>query len=377
MATVVEVSTSEQIRLFLDLPKRLFARHPKFISPLDSDIENIFNPAKNPLFQTGEAIRWIVQDDTGITIGRMAAFIDGRTVHTFDCPTGGIGFFDCIEDANIANMLFEIGRDWLKRQDIEAMIGPINFGENYRFWGLCCTSESPPVFGHFYHPAYYAGLFEQYGFKPYFNQVFLKANIRDFQFVEQIIPGYNKLMEDKRYSCRHLGQVGDAHFTEAFCTVYNQAWAVHQHFTPMKKERFEALLVKLKSIIDPELFWVAYCAEQPIGVYLMLRDLNPFLQRYNDGSMPFWRKILLKWWLLRGGCRRIYAMAFGIVPEFQHLGVGHLLMIASARTIIPQRKYDTLEIAWIGDFNPRMQRLMSLLVTKQERTYTTFRYVFK
>jgi hypothetical protein len=190
------------------------------------------------------------------------------------------------------------------------------------------------------------------------------------------VPGYEALMADEKFSCNHIGEVGEARFTADFCEVYNKAWATHTHFAPMQEHRFAALLRKLKPVFDDELFWVAYHAEKPIGIYLMLRDLNPFLKKTNDGQLGLFQKIRLKIWLMTGGCRRIYALVFGIVPEFQHQHVGNLLMITSARRIIPQRKYDTLEIAWVGDFNPKMMRLMGLLNTKKERLYTTYRFVF-
>ncbi len=109
---------------------------------------------------------------------------------------------------------------------------------------------------------------------------------------------------------------------------------------------------------------------------MWLGHLNFFFKNTHDGRLGLLQKIRLKIWLTFGGCRRIYALVFGIVPEFQHHGIGNLLMITSARRIIPQRKYDTLEIAWVGDFNPKMMRLMGLLNTKKERLYTTYRFVF-
>lgn len=376
MITIKEVMSGQDRRAFLDLPKRLFRDHKNFVCPLDSDIENTFDPAKNHLFKNGEATRFLAQDTTGKTVGRVAVFIDHRTCGTFDCPTGGMGFFDSENDEKTAFLLFEACQNWLAERGMEAMNGPINFGENHRFWGLYRSGDGPPVYGHFYHPPYYLAFFENFGFHEYFNQAFMSADIRNFEFVERVLPSYEALMQDENFSCKHIGEVGEAKFTADFCKVFNAAWAIHTHFTPMKVARFAALLKKLRPVLDNDLFWVAYHGEKPIGIYLMLRDLNPFLQKANNGKMGFFQKIKLKIWLMTGGCRRIYAFVFGIVPEFQHRHVGHLMMITSARHIIPQRKYDTLEIAWVGDFNPKMMRLMSLLKTKKERLNTTFRFVF-
>ena len=276
MIEIKEVFTKKDSCDFLDLPKRLFANHPNFVCPLDTDIENTFAPDKNPLFKNGEAARFLAVDGAGRVVGRVAVFIDRRMVGTFDCPTGGMGFFDCWEDEKTAFRLFETCQNWLTERGMEAMNGPINFGENHRFWGLYRSGDSPPVFGYFYHPPYYRAFFENYGFREYFNQEFMCADIRNFDFVERVVPGYESLMADKDFSCKHIGEVGEAQFTADFCAVYNRAWAIHTHFVPMQPSRFSSMLKKLKPVFDEELFWIAYHADRPIGIYLMLRDLNPF-----------------------------------------------------------------------------------------------------
>jgi hypothetical protein len=119
------------------LPVRLYKTTPAWIRPLDKDIESVFDPATNKTFRHGQCKRWILQDDAGVTIGRVAAFVNEKTVlKGNDQPTGGMGFFECINDRNAAFMLFEQCRTWLQQRGMEAMDGPINFGNRDRWWGL-------------------------------------------------------------------------------------------------------------------------------------------------------------------------------------------------------------------------------------------------
>src|SRR5882762_215228 len=98
-----EVITAGDRTEFLQLPVRLYRNTTEWIRPLDTDIESVFDPEKNKTFRTGECIRWILKDDQGKTIGRIAAFKDQKTMNKGnDQPTGGIGFFECIDNQKAA-----------------------------------------------------------------------------------------------------------------------------------------------------------------------------------------------------------------------------------------------------------------------------------
>ena len=110
---------------------------PGYIRPLDKDIDQVFDPKKNKAFRQGEAARWILKDEEGRLLGRIAAFVNKRYKSKGDeFPVGGIGFFDCIHNQDAADQLFDVARHWLLQRGMEAMDGPINFGERDSWWGL-------------------------------------------------------------------------------------------------------------------------------------------------------------------------------------------------------------------------------------------------
>ena len=104
---VKEVVHPNEILKFLQLPYRIYARDKDWIAPLESDIEAVFNPHKNPAFLEGEAIRWIVEDEQGQCIGRVAAFYHKKHLSEIPYPCGGMGFFECINHKETAFLLFD------------------------------------------------------------------------------------------------------------------------------------------------------------------------------------------------------------------------------------------------------------------------------
>ena len=165
---VIEVITKQDKKEFTDFPKGLYNGDQFWVCQLDSGIESVFNPAMNHTFGHGEAIRWILKDDNKNTIGRIAAFIDHIRSAANKQPTGGIGFFEAAENREAAFALFNTARDWLADRGMEAMDGPINFGENDNNWGLLVEGFMQQGFGMSYHKKYYRAYFEEYGFKNYF-----------------------------------------------------------------------------------------------------------------------------------------------------------------------------------------------------------------
>jgi len=117
----------------------------------------------------------------------MAAFYEKNTTRSFEQRTGGIGFFDCINNQEAANMLFDAGKHWLMKAGMEAMDGPVNFGSREHFWGCLVDGFYEPVYNMPYNYPYYANLFEQYGFKNYFNQYTYHMSLLDPSVLKPVI----------------------------------------------------------------------------------------------------------------------------------------------------------------------------------------------
>ena len=122
---LVEVKTKAQENEWVLFPVELYKNDPLFIRPIDAEIKEVFDREKNRFYSydNSETIRWYLQQD-GKTIGRIAAFVNGKTYNTEDQPTGGCGFFDCIDDQDAGNLLFDTAKNWLAKRGMEAMDGP-------------------------------------------------------------------------------------------------------------------------------------------------------------------------------------------------------------------------------------------------------------
>src|SRR6187551_3651266 len=169
---LVEVTDKKLAQYFLRVNAIINEKTPNYIRPLDKDINDVFDPKKNKAYRFGTTIRWLLKNEAGDVLGRIAAFTNKKYKNKGDdVPVGGIGFFDCINDQSAADMLFDVAKHWLIQRGVEAMDGPINFGERDRWWGLVTNGFDEPLYCMNYNPPYYQQLFENYGFKAFFHQI--------------------------------------------------------------------------------------------------------------------------------------------------------------------------------------------------------------
>lgn len=367
-------------REFLDLPKIIYKGNPNWVCPFDDSIKNVFNPAKNRLFQEGEAIRWVAHNAAGKCVGRIAAFYDKSHAYGYEQPTGGCGFFESIDDQELANMLFDAARDWLKERGMEAMDGPINFGSRDAWWGLLVEGyEFQPLFENPYHLPYYKELFESYGFQNYFNQNTYVWNIDDDDVNEVVYERVKRLMSTPGYRFAPIGNENLYSAVEKVRTVYNKAWALFTGVKPMTSEEGRKMADTMRPIIDRNLIWFAYFNDEPIGFFIMVPDLNRLIGKYN-GKFGIVNKLRMMWDLkVRKKSDRIFAIVFGITPEFQGKGVesGFMKAMLDGYIRTSKNQYRSVEFAWIGDFNPVMNRMVERYIcARKHKMHTTYRYLF-
>lgn len=371
---LVEVKTQKDIQDFLNTAPVIYKNDKNWIRPLDKDIEAVFDKKKNKLFRHGEATRWILKRD-GQLIGRVAAFINRKTAKTGDQPTGGMGFFECVDNKEAAFKLFDIAKQWLQEKGMEAMEGPINFGEKDRFWGLLVEGFSEPVYCMNYNLPYYQALFERYGFRNYYEQFYYLFKVTN-QIPEKYRDRSERIMRDPQYRSEHIKKDQLKKYTEDFRTIYNKAWGKHDGFKGMSKEQANAIISTIKPIMDEDIIWFVYYNNEPIAFFIMLPEINQIFKHINNGKLRWIEMLKFLYYKWRGVCRKMYGVAFGVVPEFQSRGVEGYIIMEAARHIQPMNKYDDFEMTWIGDFNPRMIHLVESVGAEKFRTAITYRKLF-
>lgn len=371
---LIEVHTSNDAKMFLDVARKIYKSDKNWICPLDSDIEAISDPSKNAYFNQGNAIRWILQDDNGKLIGRVAAFYNNKKAHTYAQPTGGLGFFECIDNQEAAFFMFDKCKEWLQEQGMEAMDGPVNFGENDQYWGLLVEGFTQQSYGMNYHHPYYRKFFEDYGFSPFFEQL---TNHLDMTvpFPERFWKIADWISKKPGFSYEHFQLANADKYINDLKSVYDEAWVNLEHYTPLNIKDLKTALEKAKPILDEELIWFAYHEGKPIAFLVMFPDANQILRHFN-GKMNLINKLRFLYYRWNKEIKRTRITVMGIVPQYQRHGIESAIF-NQLRTVFDKRpQYKEVELSWVGDFNLRMKALHEAVGGKFGKRHVTYRKLF-
>ncbi|ROI02014.1 hypothetical protein EGI16_14070 [Chryseobacterium sp. G0240] len=371
MIIVEEVQSKDQKREFLEFPAKLYQHDKNYIRPLNRDIEDIFDPKKNKFFREGICKRFLFKNKNK-TVGKVAVFIS--THYQQDQPTGGLGFLDCINDQETANFIFDYCKNWLQEQGMEAMDGPINFGERDKFWGLLIEGFIEPLYGMNYNFPYYKELFENYGFQIYFEQLCFTRPV--FAEVSRVFTiAHERNRRNPAISAKSMKKNNLEKFAKDFTEIYNKAWASHGEGKQLEEVKVLKMFNKMKPIINEHISWFVYENEKPIAMWINLPDLNQWF-KYLNGKLDVFEKLKFLWLKQFKKNEKMVGLVFGVVPEWQKKGIDGYMIWEGTQHLRKYTDFTITELQWIGDFNPKMIKIAENLDTTVTRKLATYRYLF-
>jgi len=278
---LTEVTNSALAKEFIQVNVQLNKANPAYIRPIDKEIDEVFDPERNKAFRHGEVARWILKDKDDQPIGRVAAFVNKRYKNKGDdVPVGGMGFFDCINNQEAADMLLDVARHWLRQRGMEAMDGPINFGERDKWWGLLVEGFNEPLWSMNFNPPYYKELLENYGFQPFFHQLCFGLDPQK-KLSDKLLQRHAALAADPAYSAETIKKRNLEKYATDFLRIYNESFAGHGGGKEMRKEQALGLFKQMKPLIDEKVIWFAYHNGRPIGMFINIPELNQYYKHFN------------------------------------------------------------------------------------------------
>lgn len=372
MITAQEVLNNHQKKEFLEFPARLYKNDKSYIRPLDKDIEHVFDAHKNKFFEHGECKRYLFIDRNGKTVGKVAVFVNHKYLQKQ--PTGGIGFFDCINDQKTADFIFDHCKKWLQERSMKAMDGSINFGERDKFWGVLIEGFSEPLYGMNYNFPYYKDLFENYGFQIYYNQLCFsrKAHAPTSRIFNIMHAKHSK---NESFSAKPVTKSNINKFAEDFYIIYNKSWESHGGGKQMSLDDVKKLFNSMKPVMNEHIAWFAYENGNPIAMWINIPDLNLWF-KYLNGKFGFFDKLKFLYYKATKNNTKFVGLIFGVLPEWQNKGVEGYLIVEAANHFRVATEFIDFEMQWIGDFNPKMLGLAKHLETEVTRKLATYRFLF-
>ncbi|MGD9931486.1 MAG: GNAT family N-acetyltransferase [Mangrovibacterium sp.] len=372
---IITVNGKKTVNAFHELPYFIYGDDPNWVPPMRMMVESIFDPQRNNSLTSGDVCRWLLMDH-GKVIGRIAAFCVPSYANSFDQPTGGIGFFECINNQVAANQLFDTACAWLKGLGMEAADGPINIGENFFNWGLLVDGFVQQSFGMPYNQPYYRSLFETYGFKTYYEQYSYDLNITSPDLPERFwkIAAWTAKKPGYRFESFLFSE--KERFIQDFIEIYEQAWSKHDNYKKIEPEDIQAMLSQSKMLIEEDFIWFVYHEDKPIAFFMMIPDMNQLFKHFRNGKLNLLKILKLLYLKKKKVVNRCRVLVMGVIPKFQKSGIESAIFYQLRQVLLRKDWYNEMELSWVGDFNPKMISIFKAVGGKQTKTHLTLRYLF-
>lgn len=363
---VIEIIETKQVALFHSVLERVYRDDKQFIFPIEDDVEAVFDKNKNKSFQRGNIRRWVLLGSDGLLAGRIAAFYFQKSQSG---KRGGIGFFDCVDNTEYATTLWDVAEQYLKEERCEFIDAPINFGDRDSFWGLLIRSQTPISYKENYNPPYYQKWIESRGYSVEIVQNTYEITNEKFNY-KRFRTIADRVMQKPNYRFVFLEYGQIATFAKDFVSIYNEAWAFHEDFAPLESGILQKRLNEIKPAMPKEFAVFAYDNEKPIGFFIAILELNQVFSRFK-GKMGALQK--MQFLLNRKNIDKGKAIVFGIVPSHQNLGIETGLIMKFHEGVMQSNRIHTLELAWIGDFNPKMISMLEAVGAQKTKIHHTYR----
>lgn len=367
---VTPVASRRDRKEFLQLAWELYRDDPNWVPPLLDNIKRLLGWKKHAFHDIADVECFLARRD-GKVVGRIVAIENREHNREFKERRGFFGFFESIDDQEVANALFDTAADWCRKRNLTAVRGPANPSMNYECGLLIDGFDRMPVFMMTYNPPYYEKLVDNYGFKKAHDLLAYIGDVEQLPDVEtKLGPIIAQAKERSGADIRPMNRSRFREDVDIFLEMYNRACAEMWGFVPLTRGEVHALGASLKYLLVPELALIAEVDKKAVGVVIGLPDFNPAIKKIKGRLFPFG---FIKLLATKKKIDIFRVISIGVVPEYQRWGLGLVLM----NGLVPQAlalKVKHAEFSWVSEDNTLARMGLEKGGARQYKLYRMYDY---
>jgi GNAT superfamily N-acetyltransferase len=358
---VIPVQTEKERQAFIHLPWRLYNRkdHPQWVPPLKLAMQDILDTKKHPFYKKASIQLFLAMGRQETqrkqqVVGRIAAIENQAHNRFYQDKVGFYGFFECMDEPEVARALFHAAESWLKERGLTHMRGPMNPSTNHECGLLVRGQSQHPTIMTSWNPKYYVSLHEQAGLVGVKDLVAYFLH-RDFihQLPPKVLHHANEVRQKSPFVFRDFDMRHFERDAQICYDIYNVAWEKNWGFFPMSREEFFYMAKEFRPILDPRFAFIAEKHGKPAGFMIALPDINHILKRIRNGRL--FPTGILKLLLGRYFLKTVRIVALGILPEYRREGIFSLFTYEAFLRGV-KHKMVAGEASWILEDNEGMNK---------------------
>lgn len=363
---IIEVDSARLLNQFITLPFKLYMDDPYWVAPLIYERKEFFDKRKNPFYRGAKTRLFLASQDNKL-VGRIGVCINYNHNEFHEEKVGFFGFFESIDDYEVASQLFKVAMIALKAEGMEKMRGPASFSTNHEIGFLVEGFDSPPTVMNPYNKPYLPKLAEQFGLKKVMD---LHAYLitKETPIDERHLKIVKRIRERNKIKVRSADFSKFAREIEVIRHVYNHAWERNWGFVPLQEDEFNHMAKNLKEIVDPDMLLIAEIDGEPAGFSMAVPDINQALIHLHGRLFPAGLLKLLWHTKIRNKIKGLRMMTMGVVHKYQKRGIDNIFFVDTYNLGV-QKGYQWAELSWILETNELMCRAAEDMGAKLYKKY--------
>ncbi|MDO4630020.1 MAG: GNAT family N-acetyltransferase [Planctomycetia bacterium] len=355
-------------RAYLQFPWEIYRNDPNWVPPLLCMQKGLLGFQKDAYYIRNQ-IQTFLARRNGKVVGTIAAIVNQGHLEIYNDNRGFFGFFECEDNQETANALFDTAREWLREKGLNRVRGPMNPSINHTMGLLVDGFHLPPRFMMTYNKPYYQKLIENYGFQKAQDAY---AFVGDLEMLPGIIGKYTRIADQikERFGVK-IRPLDTSRFDEEirmFLDVFNRSNSNTWGYVPMSEAELEQEAKGLKTLIVPDLAIFAEIDGKIVGSELCIPDFNPAIRKIKGRLFPFGFMTLLN---TKRHFNEIRSISTNVLPEYQMMGIPLLLLQA----ILPAAEkwgINKAEFSWVLESNDYSRGSLEKAGTIPEKTYRIY-----
>jgi hypothetical protein len=335
MVNVVKIDTNDKklVKRFVQIPYRLYENHPQWVPPIMMDVETQLNRKVHPFYEHSDADFFLATRD-GRDVGRIATLENKRFNDYHKTKQAQFYLFECEDDQEAANALFEQAITWAKNRGLNRIVGPKGFGALDGYGILVEGYEHRQMMSMMnYNYPYYVKLVENLGFTKEVDFVSCYINAETFKLPEVVYKIVDRVKSRNNMGVHYFKTKKDlSAWADRIGKLYNDSFVNNWEYYPLTEREVKFLLDNILLIADPRLIKIITHNDDAVGFLFGFADLSDALQRAKGKLLPFGLiDIMLTLKLKRTNW--ISLNGAGVLPEYQGIGGNALLYVEMEKTM--------------------------------------------
>ena len=368
---IVPVRTRSDLREFINLPWKIYGDNPYWVPPLKKVIRHLLDVKRHPFWKFSQQALFLARRGSE-TVGRIAGIIDRNFNRYHAVGAGAWGFFECVDDQEVASALFDSVEKWTCNHGMTELRGPFNPSTNYEIGLLVEGFDQPPAIMMTYNPPYYQRLVEGAGFHKEKDLVSFVGFRDGYNPPDWMLRMVERAMENGRIRIQQAQKKKRREALALTRKLYDECWSKNWGYVPMTDEEFDLTGKNLERIGEWDMFFFVYWDDEPVAFALMVPDINPLLKRFNGKiGLLGW----LKYLLYRKEVQGVRGLLFGVKEQYRGRGVPFLALNHTIE-ILRRRGFSRIELGWNLEENEDINQLEEHLGGRIAKRYRVNRQWF-